>query len=35
MLLNRIEKAMMNNPVRAALRRHFEAPPLCAMGGPA
>lgn len=35
MLLNRIEKAMMNNPVRAALQRHFEAPRLRAMGGPA
>lgn len=33
MLLNRIEKAMMNNPVRAALQRHFEAPRLRAMGG--
>jgi len=34
MLLNRIEKAMMNNPVRAALQRHFEAPRLRSMGGP-
>lgn len=33
MLLNRIEKAMMNNPVRAAIQRHFEAPRLLAMGG--
>ena len=33
MLLNRIEKAMMNNPVRAALQRRFEAPRLLAMGG--
>lgn len=33
MLMNRIEKAMMNNPVRAALQRHFEAPRLRAMGG--
>ena len=34
MLLNAIEKAMMNNPVRAALQRHFEARRLLAMGGP-
>jgi ubiquinone/menaquinone biosynthesis C-methylase UbiE len=34
MLLNRIETAMMNNPVRAALQRHFEVPRLRAMGGP-
>lgn len=33
MLLNRIEKAMMNNPVRAALQRHVEAKQLLAMGG--
>ena len=33
MLLNRIETAMMNNPLRAALQRHFEAPRLRAMGG--
>jgi ubiquinone/menaquinone biosynthesis C-methylase UbiE len=33
MLLNAIEKAMMNNPVRAALQRSFEAPRLEAMGG--
>ena len=34
MLLNRIEKALMNNPARAALQRRFEAPRLFAMGGP-
>src|SRR5262245_40883185 len=33
MLLNAIEKAMMNNPVRAAVQRHFEAPRLLEMGG--
>jgi len=33
MLLNRVEKAMMNNPLRAAVQRHFEAPRLLAMGG--
>ncbi len=33
MLLNRIEKLMMNNPVRAALQRRYEAPKLVAMGG--
>ena len=35
MLLNAVEKAMMNNPVRAASQRHFEARRLLAMGGPA
>lgn len=34
MLLNRFEKAMMNNPVRAAIQRRFEAPRLLGMGGP-
>ena len=34
MLLNRIETALMNNPVRAALQRRFEARRLLAMGGP-
>lgn len=34
MLLNHLEKAMMNNPVRAALQRHFEAQRLLDMGGP-
>ena len=33
MLLNAIEKAMMNNPVRAALQRRFEAKRLLTMGG--
>jgi ubiquinone/menaquinone biosynthesis C-methylase UbiE len=33
MLLNRIEYALMNNPVRAAIQRHFEAPRLLRMGG--
>ena len=33
MLLNRIEKALMNNPVRAALQRRVELPRLLAMGG--
>jgi ubiquinone/menaquinone biosynthesis C-methylase UbiE len=34
MLLNAVEKAMMNNPVRAALQRRFEARRLLDMGGP-
>lgn len=34
MLLNAVEKAMMNNPVRAAMQRHFEARRLLQMGGP-
>src|SRR5688500_19029410 len=33
MLLNRVEKLMMNNPVRASLQRQFEAKRLLAMGG--
>jgi ubiquinone/menaquinone biosynthesis C-methylase UbiE len=33
MLLNRIEYALMNNPVRAAIQRHYEAPRLLRMGG--
>jgi ubiquinone/menaquinone biosynthesis C-methylase UbiE len=33
-LLNRIEKALMNNPVRSALQRHLEARWLLDMGGP-
>lgn len=33
MLLNAVEKAMMNNPVRAAIQRGFEAPRLLSMGG--
>lgn len=35
MLLNRLEFALMNNPLRAALQRHLEARRLLAMGGPA
>lgn len=34
MLLNRFEYALMNNPVRAALQRHFEAGRLLGLGGP-
>ena len=34
MLLNRLEFALMNNPVRAALQRHFESRRLLRMGGP-
>ncbi len=34
MILNRLEYAMMNNPVRAGLQRHFEAKRLLKMGGP-
>jgi len=33
MLLNRVEYALMNNPVRAAIQRHFEARRLLGMGG--
>ncbi len=33
MLLNRFEYALMNNPVRAAIQRHFEAGKLLRMGG--
>lgn len=33
MLLNRVEKLMMNNPIRASIQRRFEAPRLFAMGG--
>jgi ubiquinone/menaquinone biosynthesis C-methylase UbiE len=35
MLLNTVEKALMNNPARAMLQRWFEAPRLRAMGGAA
>ena len=35
MLLNRVEYALMNNPVRAAIQRGFEARRLLRMGGPA
>jgi len=34
MLLNRVERAIMNNPVRAIVQRHFEARRLLRMGGP-
>jgi ubiquinone/menaquinone biosynthesis C-methylase UbiE len=34
MLLNRVEYALMNNPIRAAAQRHFEAQRLLRMGGP-
>ena len=34
MLLNRLEKALMNNPVRSAFQRHLEAPQLLRLGGP-
>jgi ubiquinone/menaquinone biosynthesis C-methylase UbiE len=33
MLLNRVEKALMNNPIRAAIQRRFEVPRLLEMGG--
>jgi len=33
MLLNRVEKALMNNPIRAAIQRRFEVPRLLDMGG--
>ncbi|MEN8181338.1 MAG: class I SAM-dependent methyltransferase [Myxococcota bacterium] len=33
MLLNRLEYALMNNPIRAAIQRHFEARRLLRMGG--
>jgi len=33
MLLNRVETALMNNPVRTACQRHLEAPRLLRMGG--
>jgi ubiquinone/menaquinone biosynthesis C-methylase UbiE len=33
MLLNRFEYALMNNPVRAAIQQHLEAPRLLRMGG--
>jgi len=34
MILNRLEFALMNNPVRAALQRHVEARRFLRMGGP-
>jgi ubiquinone/menaquinone biosynthesis C-methylase UbiE len=33
MLLNKVEKAMMNNPIRRALQARFEVPRLLSMGG--
>jgi ubiquinone/menaquinone biosynthesis C-methylase UbiE len=33
MLLNRVEYALMNNPIRAAIQRHVEARRLLRMGG--
>jgi len=33
MLLNNVEYALMNNPLRAAIQRHFEARRLRRMGG--
>ena len=33
MLLNRVEKALMNNPVRSLLQRHVEAGQLIKLGG--
>jgi ubiquinone/menaquinone biosynthesis C-methylase UbiE len=33
MILNFVEKAAMNNPVRAFVQRHFEAKRLLSMGG--
>lgn len=33
MLLNRLEKSMMNNPVRAAAQRRLEVPQLLRLGG--
>lgn len=33
MLMNRLEKFLMNNPVRSAIQRYFEVPKLLKMGG--
>lgn len=33
MLLNRVEKALMNNPVRELIQRHYEVKKLIRMGG--
>lgn len=33
MKLNTVEKALMNNPVRAAIQRHYEVPLLVRLGG--
>jgi len=34
MLLNRVDRLVMNNPIRAAVQRYAEARRLLAMGGP-
>lgn len=34
MFMSRLERMLMNNPVRAALQRRVEAPALLRMGGP-
>lgn len=34
MRMNAVETVLMNNPVRAALQRHYEAPLLERLGGP-
>lgn len=34
MKLNRVERALVNSPVRAWLQRHYEAPLLLRLGGP-
>ena len=34
MILNSVEYFLMNNPIRAAIQRHFEARRLLRMGGP-
>ena len=33
MKLNAVEKALMNNPLRSALQRHYEVPLLAKLGG--
>ena len=33
MILNQVEFALMNNPIRSAVQRHFEAQKLLRMGG--
>jgi len=33
MKLNRIEKGLVNNPLRAALQRYYEGPTLIRLGG--
>ncbi len=34
MILNRLEFLLMNNPIRSAIQRHFEAPKFLRMGRP-